>query len=169
MAALTMCELDLSYNNIAAIHSMDLSNKFRVSEMIEMILIIFYSQIRYLQSLSSLDLSHNKLFRLDDAAFATLPRLSVLDLSHNEELKVMDKAFVGLQNSLIELGLDNVSLSTVPDLPLPALRILRIAHNELPSIPQELAPNMSQLRQLDLSENDLTNIPILTHSLKHLR
>lgn len=116
-----------------------------------------------------LDLSNNKLFRLDDAAFATLPRLSVLDLSHNEELKVMDRAFVGLHSSLISLGLDNVSLSMVPDLPLPALRVLRLANNELPSIPQELAPNMSQLRVLDLSDNDLTNVPILTHSLTHLR
>lgn len=116
-----------------------------------------------------LDLSNNKLFRLDDAAFATLPRLSVLDLSHNEELKVMDRAFLGLHASLITLGMDNVSLSMVPDLPLPALRVLRLAYNELPSIPQELAPNMSQLRVLDLSDNDLTNVPILTHSLTHLR
>lgn len=31
VAALTLCELDLSHNNIGVIHSMDLSNKFRVS------------------------------------------------------------------------------------------------------------------------------------------
>lgn len=31
IAALTLCELDLSHNHIGAIHSMDLSNKFRVS------------------------------------------------------------------------------------------------------------------------------------------
>ena len=31
LAALTLCELDLSHNNIGTIHSMDLSNKFRVS------------------------------------------------------------------------------------------------------------------------------------------
>lgn len=30
VAALSLCELDLSYNSIASIHSMDLSNKFRV-------------------------------------------------------------------------------------------------------------------------------------------
>lgn len=114
-------------------------------------------------------MSHNNLFRLDDAAFATLPRLSELDLSHNEDLKVMDKAFVGLKNSLIKLGLDNVSLSTVPHLPLPALRVLSIANNELPSIPHELALNLSQLRHLDLSKNDLTSIPVLIYSLSHLR
>lgn len=81
----------------------------------------------------------------------------------------MDKAFVGLKNSLIKLGLDNVSLSTVPNLPLPALRVLSIAHNELPSIPHELALNLSQLRHLDLSENDLTSIPVIIYSLSHLR
>lgn len=81
----------------------------------------------------------------------------------------MDKTFVGLQNSLLKLGLSNVSLSTVPELPLPILRELKIAHNELPSIPQELASNMSALRLLDLSANDLTSIPILTNSLTHLR
>lgn len=81
----------------------------------------------------------------------------------------MDKAFVGLKNSLIKLGLDNVSLSTVPNLPLPALRVLSIAHNELPSIPHELALNLSQLRHLDLSKNDLTSIPVLIYSLSHLR
>lgn len=34
VAALSLCELDLSYNNIASIHSMDLSNKFRVRNLI---------------------------------------------------------------------------------------------------------------------------------------
>lgn len=116
-----------------------------------------------------MDLSFNKLYRLDDAAFATLPRLSVLDLSHNEDLKVLDKAFVGLQNSLVKLGLENISLSTVPELPLPYLRVLKIGNNELPSIPQDLAPNISALRELDLSGNDLTNIPAVTHLLTHLR
>lgn len=106
---------------------------------------------------------------MEDAAFATLPHLSILDLSHNEELKVLDKAFVGLQNTLIKLGLNNVSLSSVPDLPLPSLRVLELADNELPSIPQELATNMSQLRMLDLSDNDLPSIPVLTYSLTHLR
>lgn len=35
------------------------------------------------QRLSKLDLSSNRLVRLEDAAFATLPNLSVLDLSDN--------------------------------------------------------------------------------------
>ncbi|KFB38898.1 AGAP000019-PA-like protein [Anopheles sinensis] len=149
MAALALCELDLSHNHIGAIHSVDLSNKFR--------------------SLSWLDLSHNRLVRLEDAAFATLPRLSVLDLSHNDELEVMARAFIGLENSLIELRLANVSLSSVPELSNPSLRSLKISHNDLPTIPPELAANMTSLRELDLSENDLTSVPLITHSLPNLK
>ncbi|XP_055525782.1 chaoptin [Wyeomyia smithii] len=149
LAALALCELDLSHNHIGAIHSVDLSNKFR--------------------SLSVLDLSHNRLVRLEDAAFATLPRLSLLDLSHNDELEVMGKAFIGLENSLIELRLANVSLNAVPELANPSLRILKISHNDLPSVPPELAANMSSLRELDLSENDLYHVPLITHSLPNLR
>ncbi len=116
-----------------------------------------------------MDLSNNKLLKISDAAFASLPRLSDLDLSNNSQLKVMDRAFVGLQGSLIKLGLNNVSLTTVPDLPLPLLRQLRIAENELPSISQDLAHNMSSLRVLDLSNNDLTSVPVLTQLLKNLQ
>lgn len=119
--------------------------------------------------MSQLNLAFNRLFRLDDAAFATLPYLSYLDLSHNNELKVMDKAFIGLENSLIKLGLNNISLTTVPELALPNLRELRLAGNELPSIPLELAQNLTSLTLLDLSMNDLTSVPKITHALPQLR
>ncbi|XP_062537568.1 chaoptin [Armigeres subalbatus] len=149
LAALALCDLDLSHNHIGAIHSVDLSNKFR--------------------SLSVLDLSDNRLVRLEDAAFATLPRLSLLDLSHNYELELMGKAFVGLENSLIELRLENISLTAVPEISNPSLRVLKLSHNRLPFIPPELANNMSSLRVLDLSENDLMHVPLITHSLHNLK
>lgn len=107
--------------------------------------------------------------RLEDAAFATLPNLVVLDLSDNSELEVYGRVFKGLENSLMELSMGNISLIQAPDLSLPNLRTLRIAHNELPSIPPELAANLTSLRVLDLSENDLTAVPLITHSLPNLR
>lgn len=149
LAALTLCELHLSNNYIATIHSMDLSNKFR--------------------SLRYLDISYNYLLRIDDAVFATMPRLSDLDISHNRDLKVLDRSFMGLENSLLKLGLENVSLSIVPEIRLKHLREFRLGYNNLPSIPQELAHNMTNLRMLDLSNNDLTNVPLMTQSLPHLR
>lgn len=146
MAGLTVCHMDLSHNHIAAV---DLSNKFR--------------------SLSHLDLSHNRLIRLEDAGFATLPHLMQLNLGHNAELEVTGRAFIGLENCLLQLNLDNVSITAFPDLPLPFLRRLTIADNELPFVPPELATNMTSLNSLDLSYNDLTNVPLLTHSLPKLR
>lgn len=149
LAALSVCDIDLSNNHIGAIHSADLSNKFR--------------------SLNRLDLSNNRLVRLEDAAFATLPHLMELNLGHNSELEVTGKAFIGLENCLLHLNLDNVSITAFPDLPLPFLRRLTIADNDLPFVPPELATNMTSLTSLDLSYNDLTNVPLLTHSLPRLR
>lgn len=149
LAALSVCDIDLSNNHIGAIHSADLSNKFR--------------------SLNRLDLSNNRLVRLEDAAFATLPHLMELNLGHNSELEVTGKAFIGLENCLLHLNLDNVSITAFPELPLPFLRRLTIADNDLPFVPPELANNMTSLTSLDLSYNDLTNVPLLTHSLPRLR
>lgn len=106
--------------------------------------------------------------RLDDAAFATLPNLAVLDLSHNNELEVYGRVFIGLEANLMELNLNNISLIQAPDLALPTLRVLRLSHNELPSIPPEHAANLSSLRIYDLSFNDLTTVPLITHSLPNL-
>lgn len=170
LAALTLCELHLSNNFISTIHSMDLSNKFRVYlDYLNDFLDFLNLSIPFLQSLRYLDISYNYLLRIDDAVFATMPKLAVLDLSHNRDLKVMDKSFMGLETSLIKLGLENVSLSTVPEIRLKYLREFRLGYNELPSIPQELAHNMTNLRMLDLSNNDLTNVPLMTQSLPHLR
>lgn len=81
----------------------------------------------------------------------------------------MDKAFLGLQNSLLKLKLDNVSLTTVPEMSLPYLRELHLSRNELPSIPQELGQNLSSLRVLDLSLNDLTSVPMIANVLPQLK
>lgn len=119
--------------------------------------------------MAALDLSNNMLFGLDDAAFTTLPNLAFLDLSNNSELKVMDKAFYGLEDCLLTLTLHNVSLTMVPELSLPSLRALHLSRNALPFIPQELAYNLSSLRSLDVSGNDLTAVPSVIHALPQLR
>lgn len=122
-----------------------------------------------LQSLVWLDLSHNQLIRLDDAAFATLPRLNFLDLSHNKELEINGRAFIGLENTLVELKLQNISLDVAPDLSLNRLQSLNLAFNELPTISQQLAENLTSLRKIDLSYNDLTMIPEMIKFLPDLR
>lgn len=123
----------------------------------------------YFQSLSILDMSYNRITRLEDAVFATLTHLSLLDLSHNNEIDVLGKTFVGLENNLIELNLNNLSLNHFPELCLSHLRTLKISHNDLSSIPFELAVNISSLRHLDLSYNNFSAIPLLIHSLPLLK
>lgn len=121
------------------------------------------------QSLSWLDLSHNLLLRLDDAAFATLPRLNYLDLSYNVDLEINPRAFIGLENTLLDLNLQNISLDFAPELPLQKLQSLNLAFNELPNIPQMFAENLTHIRSLDLSYNDLTIIPEMCKYLPKLR
>lgn len=150
LAALSLCELDLSGNNIPAIGDSNVFTKFK--------------------SLSVLDLSYNKLMELDAGAFYGLTSLSTLDLSHNSQL-ILDRTgitFQGIEDSLMHLKLDNVSLAYVPELNLPNLISLSLGKNALPTIPSEMAANISTLRYLNLEHNDLTSVPLVTHSLKEL-
>lgn len=115
-----------------------------------------------------MSVSNNRLTRLDDATFSALPNLISLDLSNNIELEVYGRVFIGLETNLIELNLNNISIYQTPDLALPKLRILKLAFNELPSIPTESAVNLTSLREIDLSYNDLTAVPLITRSLEFL-
>lgn len=57
----------------------------------------------------------------------------------------------------------------VPLLPTPHLISLSLANNYLPTVPPEMATNLSSLCELNLNNNDLTSVPIVTHSLPELR
>nr|XP_022919332.1 chaoptin isoform X1 [Onthophagus taurus] len=150
LAASTLCELDLSYNNIASVSHAEIFTKFK--------------------TLNFLDLSHNRLVQIDDAVFSTLPKLSTLDLSHNTQIVLeTGRTFEGIEDTLLHLNLNNVSLTSVPDLSLPNLLSLSLGKNMLPVIPPEMASNLSSLLNLDLNGNDLTSIPVVTHSLPELR
>ncbi|KAI4459845.1 antigen bsp putative-related [Holotrichia oblita] len=150
LAASTLCELDLSWNSISSISHSDAFAKFK--------------------SLTFLDLSYNRLVQMDDAVFTSLPRLLSLDLSHNTQLILeTGRIFDGIEDSLLHLALDNVSLTYVPELPLPSLISLSLAYNELPTVPPEIAANISSLQRLNLNYNDLSAVPVVTHSLTQLR
>lgn len=68
-----------------------------------------------LQSLILLNIAGNELNHLEDSVFYSLANLIHLDLSHNFKLKFTStrQIFNGLQESLLFLGLQNVSLTTV--------------------------------------------------------
>ncbi|XP_018322079.2 chaoptin [Agrilus planipennis] len=149
-AASTLCELDLSHNSISTLAHNEALGKFK--------------------NLIFLDLSYNRLVQLELAAFSFLPKLLALDLSHNSQL-VLERnghSFQGLEDSLLHLKLDNVSFIQVPEMPLPNLLTLSMAYNSLPNIPQEVASNLTSLRRLNLAHNDLTTVPLVTHSFKQI-
>ncbi|KAL3279502.1 hypothetical protein HHI36_017011, partial [Cryptolaemus montrouzieri] len=150
-AALNLDELNLSWNSISSLSHGGMLSRFK--------------------SLNWLDLSYNRLAQIDAGTFRELPRLLNLDLSNNIQLTLepYGYTFQGLEDSLLHLNLDNVSLSQVPILPTPRLVSLSLAHNYLPSVPPEMATNLSSLCELNLSNNDLSSVPIVTHSLPELR
>jgi len=65
-----------------------------------------------------LDLSYNRLVRLDDGVFSDLPYLAHLDLSHNKQLILENRGrtFYGLEDTLLYLSLSNISLLSVSTL-----------------------------------------------------
>ncbi|XP_034949878.1 chaoptin [Chelonus insularis] len=151
IAAGSVSVLNMAWNMLSSINNADAISKFK--------------------SLTDLDLSYNRLVRLDDGVFADLPHLIDLDLSHNKQLILENRGrtFYGLEDSLMTLGLSNISLLTVPELPFRLLRNLYLSNNELATIPAELASNLSSLHHLDLSHNDLTVVPLITHTLLELK
>lgn len=147
----SLANLDMSWNILSGIHSAD--------------------TIFRLRGLVWLDLSYNRLVRLDDGVFSDLSYLAHLDLSHNKQLilESRGRTFYGLEDTLLYLGLSNISLLSVPELPLRRLQALYLAHNELASIPPEMSSNLTSLHYLDLSFNDLTVVPLITHTLPELK
>ncbi|XP_057660248.1 chaoptin isoform X3 [Diorhabda carinulata] len=92
--AMTVRELDLSWNSISSLSHGGILNRFK--------------------KLSFLDLSYNRLAQIDAGTFKGLSRLSYIDLSHNTQLALEPNglSFQGLEYTLLHLRLDNVSLSS---------------------------------------------------------
>ncbi|CAH0558981.1 unnamed protein product [Brassicogethes aeneus] len=149
--AISLREMDLSWNSISSLSHGGVFERFK--------------------NLNWLDLSYNRLAQIDAGTFKGLPKLSSLDLSHNAQLALEGNglSLQGLEYSLLHLYLDNVSLSHIPVLPTPHLVTLSLAFNSLPTVPPEMATNMTSLQNLNLNYNDLTAVPIVTHSLNQLR
>ncbi|XP_071444746.1 chaoptin isoform X2 [Hetaerina americana] len=147
-SARTMRELDISWNGISSLHGPD--------------------SVARLKSLTWLDISHNRLSRLEDSAFAQLPRLESLFIGDNPSLDPRSRTFEGLQDNLLELSLEGLALSSTPDLPLPSLRYLDLSRNAITIMPAESTANLTSLRRLDVGGNRLRTLPA-TYHLHNLR
>lgn len=150
----------------------------------------FLQNTSFLQRLSFLDLSYNKLTEVDTGVFAALPILSSLSLGHNSNLTLgrNGATFKGIEDTLQFLDLDNISLVAVcvfvqskkaclcyslalqvPDLSLPNVISLSMAYNSLPTISVEMAASLNSLRNLNLAYNNLTAVPVALESMSELR
>ena len=92
-----------------------------------------------LRSLVALDLSHNKLTKVDDHLFSDLIHLQVLSLSHNQIVQLEPQSMASLTR----------------------LHVLVLSHNNLDEkgLPSDLLHRMSDLRSLSLDHNRLKSLP----------
>lgn len=129
-SAMSLANLDMSWNILSGIHNIDTIFRLRVSSQsshaslslqnpsyhsIKLILTAKYFLFSTQQGLVWLDLSYNRLVRLDENVFSDLPHLAHLDLSHNKQLilEPRGRTFYGLEDTLLSLSLSNISLLSV--------------------------------------------------------
>lgn len=145
-------------------------------------------------SLEHLRLSRNRISKIPASVFVGLDKLSLLDLQSN---KLMDDAVTEVNlkglNNLVQINLAKNQLSSMPlGLPptttqlfldgnnidkipagyfkgLPKVAFLRLNHNKLGSsgVPKNVF-NVSSILELQLSHNQLTEVPVISPGLEHL-
>lgn len=124
-AANSLQELDVSHNMISSFHTPDLFSRFKVkiTSSLSLLRILI---VNLFQSLISLDVSKNRLTRIEDSAFKPLSNLLYLDLSYNSPLQILlnGRSFSGVEENLLFLGMNNISLNGVRILhPRPLLEL----------------------------------------------
>ncbi|XP_061570287.1 keratocan [Cololabis saira] len=145
-------------------------------------------------SLEQLRLSRNRISKIPAGVFAGLEKLNLLDLQVN---KLMDDAVTEVSlkglSGLVQMNLAKNQLSSMPPgLPatttqlfldgnniekipadyfkgLPKMAFLRLNHNKLEStgVPKDVF-NVSSILDLQLSHNQLTEVPLIPSGLEHL-
>lgn len=145
-------------------------------------------------SLEHLSLSRNRISKIPAGVFTGLNKLNLLDLQGN---KLMDDAVTEVNlkglNNLVQINLAKNQLSSMPlGLPptttqlfldgnniekipadyfkdLPKVAFLRLNHNKLGSsgVPKNVF-NVSSILDLQLSHNQLTEVPVISSGLEHL-
>lgn len=140
--------------------------------------------INRLYNLKVLDLSNNRIVRLEANSFARLNKLTALRLADNKigtttttttisnhlppttgggantvgQRAIDDQAFVGLEDSLTDLNLKNTQLDFYPKAisSLKNLAFLNLAQNQISKIPPRSFANMSSLTAINLERNRIS-------------
>ncbi|KYN18187.1 Chaoptin [Trachymyrmex cornetzi] len=144
-----LANLDMSWNILSGIHTTDTIFRLRVTGIIGL---WFFEENEVTVTVNSDRLS-SRLVHLD--------RMNLM-----ADLLII---LFSLKRKLLYLGLSNISLLSIPELPLRRLQTLNLAYNGLASISPEMSSNLTSLHYLDLSYNDLTVVPLITHTLPELK
>lgn len=143
-----------------------------------------------LSELKNLDLSSNHITNISKGSFSGLYQLERLYLYSNRIQSIQSNAFEGL-GMLLELKLQKNLLTTLPSLRLPSLLLLDLSYNRIPalgpsdlqaphlealrmkslgltSLDEELMASFKNLHDLDISSNELIELPGALKFLKGL-
>ncbi|XP_068607422.1 vasorin-like [Brachionichthys hirsutus] len=135
-----------------------------------------------LSKLKNLDLSSNPITHITKDSFSGLVQLERLYLHSNRIQSIHSEAFEGLE-MLLELKLQGNQLTSLPSLHLPRLLLLDLGYNNVPvlrpsdlqtphlealkvaslgltSVDEELIASLGNLHELDISINQLTEVPL---------
>nr|XP_046228319.1 vasorin-like [Scatophagus argus] len=134
-----------------------------------------------LSMLKNLDLSSNHITHITKDSFSGLVQLERLYLHSNRIQSIHSEAFEDLQ-MLLELKLQGNQLTSLPSLNFPSLLLLDLSYNNIPtlgpsdlqaphlealkmaslgltSVDEDLIASMGNLHELDISTNQLTEVP----------
>ena len=118
------------------------------------------------EGLKSIDISHNRIANLVDKPFSGLSDLVTINLENNLLLSLPEGIFDGLI-SLENVGLRQNHLTSVAAMTFRSLHNLRridISHNHLRHISEDAlglgTSDFTQLKQIDMSQNDLEDFPL---------
>ncbi len=167
--------LYLSHNEIASLHAKSLVGLTSLSSLSldhNALAALHRNALKNCTNLQDLALHSNRLTEVPKAV-RSVPLLRTLDLGDNEisGLRAGNESFAGLRH-LYGLRLEGNGLSSLPaglfDT-TPALQVLNLAHNNLPSLDQAAFNSLRQLRMLRLDGNRLEDINGLLTAQSELR
>ncbi|XP_053699238.1 uncharacterized protein LOC128746215 [Sabethes cyaneus] len=173
--------LDLSYNQLNSLPEMLLRDQLKLQD-----LNLAYNELETLpeelfqntKELLTLQLSYNRLYNLSADVFASLAKLTVLNLDNNH-LHVIDRFTFSRTTALEKLYMQNNQLSFhdfsfviqeqditdsdgTPFQFLNNLRILNLRNNSITTIFRDWNYNTLELRELDLSYNNISTLSYLS-------
>ncbi|XP_052737662.1 uncharacterized protein LOC112046156 [Bicyclus anynana] len=120
-------------------------------------------------NIQKLDLSKNKINRIDEDAFVRMSRLTYLDLSENR-INNLPLGIFAKTTGLEVIILSRNYFSEVPKFQSPSLRILHLSNCQITNLDTNSMTEMPTLLEINLSLNEIESIPdnLASNSLQEL-